>query len=426
MSEAVTLHEGVVQTIHDAFRFELDLNDRQRTWCARSAGVARHAWNWGLRDRIDRFETNEGKAKFISGFSQINSWVKIKPDWAYEVSSWASVSALQDLDATFTNFWRARKAGKRVGFPRFKAPGKGRDSFKLRRRIKLIGDSAVKLPGMCGPVRIKGSTRRMSAIGYSRILSATVSRQGDRWFVSFAVERQHEVPPIPTGLPVGIDVALRGFVLSTGLHDGIVQGEEVLSPRALKASLRKLRRAQKSVSRSQRNSVGRKKKLARVAKIHRNIANHRADWLHKLSDRLTREHPTIGHETLNIAGLSRRGTRQGRSWADLGASEFFRQLAYKGERRGVLVVKAPRFYPSSKTCSGCQAVKVDLPLSCRTYVCDNCGMVLDRDLNAALNIRSVAVTPTETLNAGGGIVRPQLAAAVPAKPEPSSVPKVAA
>jgi putative transposase len=399
----------VPETIHDAFRFELDLNDRQRTWCARSAGVARHAWNWGLGDRIGRFETNEGKAKFISGFNQINEWVKVKPAWAYEVSAWASVSALQDLDAAFRNFQRGRKAGKRVGFPRYKAYGRCRDSFRVRQGIK-VSEGTIQLPTI-GRLRIKGSIRRMSAIGYEKILCATVSREADRWFVSILVERQHEVPAPPAGVPVGIDVALRGFVFSGG--------EEVMTPRPLKTSLRKLRRAQKAVSRSQRNSASRKKKVARVARIHRRVANRRADWLHELSDRLTKQHPVIGHETLAVGNLSRRGTRQGRSWSDLGASEFFRQLAYKGERRGVAVVAAPRFYPSSKTCSGCQAVKVDLPLSSRVYSCENCGLVLDRDLNAALNIRSVAVTPTETLNASGGIIRPRLAAAVPAKLEPS-------
>ncbi|HEY5519231.1 MAG TPA: RNA-guided endonuclease TnpB family protein [Candidatus Limnocylindrales bacterium] len=417
---ATTIHDAFGQPrqrMHDAFRFELDLNDRQRTWCVRSAGVARYVWNWGLRDRIDRFEHNEGKAKFISAYSQQSEWVKVKPEWAYEVSCWASVSALGDLDAAFRNFWQSRKAGRRVGFPRFKAHGKSRDAFKLRQGVRVLDERHIRLPGI-GSLKIKGSTRRMSAIGYDKIMCATVSRQAERWFVSFSIERQHEVSTPPVGEPVGIDVALRGFVLSTG--------EEVLSPRPLKNSLRKLRRAQQAVARSQRNSASRKRKLIRVARIHRRVANQRSDWLHKFSDRLTREHPVIGHETLNIAGLKRKGTRQGRSWADLGAAEFFRQLAYKGERRGVCIVAAPRFYPSSKTCSGCQAVKVDLPLSVKTYVCDACGLVLDRDFNAALNLRSVAVTPTETLNAGGGIVRLGLARAVPAKPEPSTVLLVAA
>jgi putative transposase len=124
---------------------------------------------------------------------------------------------------------------------------------------------------------------------------------------------------------------------------------------------------------------------------------------------------------LNIAGLSRKGTRQGRSWADLGAGEFFRQLAYKGQRRGVAIVKAPRFYRSSKTCSGCQAVKVDLPLSVRIYSCDSCGLSLDRDLNAALNIKNVAVTPTETQNASGEDIRLGFIPAASMKLEPSTV-----
>lgn len=137
---------------------------------------------------------------------------------------------------------------------------------------------------------------------------------------------------------MGIDVGLKqSLVLSTG---EVIQG-----PRALEVSLLKLRRAQKAASRSQRNSGRRKVKVARVARIHLRVANVRGNWLHKVSNRLTKEHAIIGHEGLNIRGLASKKRRQGRAWADLGAPELFRQLAYKAAWRGVTVVVADRFYP---------------------------------------------------------------------------------
>lgn len=217
----------------------------------------------------------------------------------------------------------------------------------------------------------------------------------------------------PAGEPVGIDIGLRhSLTLSTG--------EVIESPRELRRSLAKLRRAQRAVSRSQRDSKNRRKKLVRVARIHARVANTRAHWLHGVSDRLTREHPVVGHENLNVAGLSRKGTRQGRAWADLGAGELFRQLAYKGAWRGVAVVVADRWHPSSQLCSRCGTRNEKLSLTERTFRCAACGLVLDRDHNAAINLRPVAVKPTETLNARGGIVSPGSAWQIPMKREPST------
>lgn len=185
--------------------------------------------------------------------------------------------ALSSLDKAYKAWWKALKSGRRAGPPRFKARGKCRESFTTHGIIK-VDATGITLPRL-GRLRIKGSTRRVAG----RILTATVSRTADRWFLSLTAERDIATPTAPVGGPVGIDVGLtQSLVLSTG---EVIQG-----PRALKVSLAKLRRAQKAVARSQRSSNRRKAKVAAVAGIHARVANIRNDWLHNVSDRLTREH----------------------------------------------------------------------------------------------------------------------------------------
>jgi len=389
-----------------AYRFALDLNDRQATACAQHAGLARKAWNWALADRNERFEKREGKAKFISCYDQQKAWVAQKPAWAYQLSAWAAVSAIEDVDRAFRSFWRARKEGRRVGFPRFKARGKCRESFRLRGSIR-VERHRVKLP-ILGWLRIRGSASRFRA---DKLLYATVSREAGRWFVSITVEQEREERVAPPGDPVGLDLGIAHFLT---LSDGTV----IDAPRPLRTALRKLRRQQKAVARSQRNSASRKKKSARVARTHARVKAIRQDFLHRTSHVIATSHAAIGVESLNVRAMIR-NRRLSRAISDMGWGEFLRQLAYKTSWSGSTLVEAGRFYPSSKMCSRCGARKVDLALSERVYRC-SCGLVLDRDLNAARNLRPVAVTPTDTLNASGGNVSPGSAWQIPLKLEPST------
>lgn len=229
--------------------------------------------------------------------------------------------------------------------------------------------------------------------------------------MSVTVEQEHAVPVVPVGPPVGLDLGITHFAtLSTG--------EQIAAPKPLARALRKLARQQRAVSRSQRNSAARRKKVARLARIHAKVRAVRSDFLHKLSYRLATEHAAVGVESLNVSGMLK-NRRLSRAISDLGWSEFIRQLQYKTRWYGSTLVEAGRFFPSTKTCSSCGAV-VDMPLAQRTYACAACGLVLDRDLNAARNLVPVAVTPTETQNAGGGNVSPGYAWQIPRKPEPST------
>jgi putative transposase len=168
---------------HQAYRLELDPNNRVKSLLAQHAGTARFAWNWSLARRIERFKTQEGKEKFTNYVAEHKDLVVLKAtelSWMYSVSKCAPVEALRNLDKAFKKFWSKHKEGQ--GFPRFKKRGASRDSFYLYGIVK-VQDRYVQLPRI-GVVRLKEKTRGRVK---GRILSATVSRTADRWFVSINV-----------------------------------------------------------------------------------------------------------------------------------------------------------------------------------------------------------------------------------------------
>ena len=248
-------------------------------------------------------------------------------------------------------------------------------------------------------MRTHESTRKLARkveAGTARIRSATLSWQRGRWHVAFSVELPDPAPPARTGgRVVGVDLGITSLaVLSTG--------QVVPNPRHLDRALRALRRTQRQAARRRgpdrrTRTVGSsrwRKTKARVAALHTRVGSARRDGLHKLSARLVREHDTIVIEDLNVAGMVR-NHRLARAIAGLGMAELRRQLDYKATDAGVRLMVADRWYPSSKTCSACGAVRAKLTLAQRQFVCENCGTRLDRDLNAARNLAALAAQASE-------------------------------
>ncbi|WP_239405054.1 transposase, partial [Frankia sp. Cj3] len=195
-------------------------------------------------------------------------------------------------------------------------------------------------------------------------------------------------------------------------------GETVANPKHLAGSLRRLRTASRAYARSKPGSVGRRKRAARLARIHARVAHQRRDGLHTLTTRLAKSHDTIVVEDLHVAGMVR-NRRLARAVSDTGMAEVRRQLAYKTGWYGSRLIVADRWYPSSKTCSGCGWRNPSLTLSDRTFTCQSCGLVIDRDMNAAVNLRNlVAGSASETVNACGADHKTVLARRVAVKWEP--------
>ncbi|MFX1482662.1 MAG: RNA-guided endonuclease InsQ/TnpB family protein [Promethearchaeota archaeon] len=400
--------------VNKAYRYELDPNNQQKSSLYQHAGVARFAYNWGLEQRIQLFKTYHGTERFTNAMRQhklLNSLKSSQFPWMYEVSKCAPQEALRDLHRAFQNFYRGRKKRKRIGFPRFKKKGV-RDSFRLTGTIRFA-DRKIQLPRI-GKVRLK---ERRDVYCTGRILSATVRRRADRWFVSVTVVEEIPAPETINDQAVGVDLGIKNLAT---LSDGTVFD----NPRALGRRLRKLKQLHRSLSRKKKGSKNREKARMQLARVYLRVFNIRQDNLHKLTTYLAKSHSRIVIEDLCVSGMMK-NRRLARAIADVGFYEFRRQLLYKCQWYGSQLVVAPRTYPSSKMCSRCGHRKRDLSLSEREYVCDQCGLKIDRDLNAALNL--VAASWSETENACGADVSleanpPGVAKQTPMKQEPNLTP----
>jgi putative transposase len=381
-----------------AFRYELAPNAAQRVLSAKHAGCARFAWNWALGERIFRNARSEsrrsslsrdrcaiagrdrecqGEARFTNAIEQhreLNARKGTEWPWMYEVSKCAPQEALRDLDRAFRNFVRARRAGRAFGFPRFKRKGID-DAFRLTGSIR-VRSRTVQLPRL-GAIRTKEGTQKFQG----RILSATVRREAERWYVSLTVEAERPDPEPIVGPVAGVDLGLHSFAT---ISDG-VGGEVVAAPKPLGCCLRRLRRRSRAHSCKTRGSSNRRQSAVRLARLHRRIRNMRVDFLHKLSTRLAKTKSVVVLEQLNVRGLVRNG-HLARHISDAGWGDFRRMLEYKSRWYGSKVVLAPRFLASSKTCSECGHVLESLALSHRKWICPACGVEHDRDSNAARNL----------------------------------------
>lgn len=402
--------------VHQAFRYELDLStERQWSLLARSAGTARYAFNWGLA--LCKRLLDSGKP--VPHAAELHRlWNAEKPQrsWVYGVSKCCGQEALRDLDRAFGNFWRGRKEGRRVGFPRFRRKHGRRDAFRLTGSIK-VHPRSMSLPRI-GCVRVKEPTAKFRG----RILSATVGRDADRWFVSLTVEVERDDPQPVDGPVAGIDLGLNSFAV-------LSDGTRLESPRPLAKALPRLRHRQRLHSRKQRGSRNRRKSAAGLARQHRRIRCQRTDFLHKATTELAKTKSVIVVEDLSVRGMIR-NRHLSRSIADAGWSEFRRMLEYKTIWYGSQLIIAPRFYPSTKTCSACGHVKSEIALGERVFRCEACGAEIDRDLNAARNLASrVAGSSPETKNACGaegsdqenGLVKPAATKQEPLSRKPAAM-----
>lgn len=396
-----------------AYRFALDLTPTQERMVLAHAGAARVAHNWALA-RV-KAAMNQRTAERSYGvpddqLTESLSWslpalrkawntakLEVAPWWP-EVSKEAFNTGLDALARGLKN-WASSRSGKRagrpVGFPRFKSRRRTTPSVRFTTGAIRVepGRMHVVLPRL-GRLKLHESARKLARrieAGTARIMSATVRRDGGRWHVSYTVEveRAERSPGRPDST-VGVDVGIKHLaVLSTG--------ELVSNPRHLAAAQHRMRALGRALSRktgpvrrTRRQPSNRWQRTAdRLGRAHARVSNLRRDGLHKLTARLAREHGTVVVEDLNVTGMLA-NRKLARHIADAGFAEIRRQLAYKTQWNGGRLLVADRWYPSSKTCSGCGTVKTKLALSEREYECEACGLVLDRDVNAARNLAALA------------------------------------
>jgi len=348
-----------------------------------------------MRNAHKRKELDEnGERVALPNISMLNEMLnaakKEKYPWMYDVSKCASQQAVKNLGKAFERWWR-----KLAKHPKHHSKRK-HNSFYLENTHAKVDNEAgtVKIAKLPSPVRLKEKLRFKG-----RVLSATVSLQAGRWFISFAVEVEPTIlprsssyagfaAPAEENQTAGSASACSG---ATGLDLGITtlatlsNGEKFEGPRALKRYLKKLKRLSRAFSRKKKKSKGKERARLEIAELHFRIACIRKDALHKLTTEIANRFHTVYMEDLNVKGMSKNG-KLARHILDMGFFELKRQLGYKLQERGGRLLLVDRWYPSSKKCSACGHTLDELPLSVREWTCPVCGAVHDRDVNAAVNL----------------------------------------
>jgi len=382
-----------MSVIQRAYKTELDLNNEQITACRMHAGAARWAYSWGLARKQEAYRQTGRMPSAIDLHRELNALKKTDLPWMCEVSKCAPQEALRNLDTAFAHFFRRaalKQQGKlhgKVGYPTFKNSKRGLGSLRLTGSIVVFPD-AIQLPRL-GRLQLKERGYLQTS---AKVLSATVIERAGRWYVSVLVEQEHHVPT-NTGPVVGVDLGVKSLAT---LSDGTVEP----NPRHLRSSLGKLKRLQHAVSHKQKGSGNRKKAVGSLATLHCRVANQRANTLHRFTSRLAKTKAVVVIEDLNVAGMLK-NHHLAQAIGDVGLAEFRRQLTYKAAWYGCHLVVVSRWEPTSNACYECGWVNEQLTLADRTFYCQACGLALDRDLNAAINLAKLAGSSSESRNACG-------------------------
>jgi len=380
-----------------AYQYRVYPTDEQKHLLARTFGCARFVYNWALRLRTDAYY-KENKRIGYHETSALLTQLKQQEEYAWltEVSSVPTQQALRHLDKAFRNFFEGR-----AKYPIFKKRRNQQSAEYTTSAFKWDGTS-LTLAKMTEPLDIRWSRPLPDGAKPSTV---TVTKdRANRYFVSILVEEDiKQLDPVEQS--VGADLGLKEFVI-------LSTGEVVGNPKFFHKDEKQLAKAQRRHAKKRKGSENRAKARVKVAKIHARIADRRRDFLHQLSTRLIRENQTICIESLAVKNMGK-NHRLAKAISDVGWSEFVSQLEYKAAWYGRTLVKIDKWYPSSKRCFDCGHVLDSLSLDIRVWTCPECGVVHDRDLNAACNIHAVGLTVFE---ACGEAIRPGRALSRSGKP----------
>ncbi len=353
------------------YNYRLNPTPKQRELLKQTGGATRWLWNYFLQQNISEYATSKeytGKGRFVFRFEMQKQLpeLKKKHPWLKQVYS-------QTLQAVVLQLHEALKFKRHGrGFPKFKKKSDQRDSFRYVQHTKVEGKYLV-LPKL-GEIRIR---LHRTLPKYS---SVSLLQQNGNWYASFVVERQETAKPHPSQITeaIGIDVNSDLFVCSNEYF--------VKSPKYLKQKKDRVKLLQQRLAKKQKGSNERKKATKRLARLHQKIRNRRHDFLHQISHRIAKYGGLVCIETLKIEQM-RKKKPVAKAIGDAGWGRLFQLLEYKSQLRGGYFHRINQWLASSKRCNKCPHKKEKLDLSQRIFMCDECGVSVHRDLNAALNIR---------------------------------------
>ena len=385
-----------------AYKYRFSPGDEQKRILAQTFGCCRYVYNWALRQRTDAYYQH-GERLYYEGTAQRLVLLKKQEEtmWLNEVSSVPLQQALRHLDKAFRNFFEGR-----AEYPTFKK--------KRHQQSATYASNAFTWDGQgCKDLTLAKMDAPLPTIWHRPLpdgckpSSVTITKDdAERYFVAILVEE--DIKPLEvTPKMVGLDLGLKSMVITS---DGHTYG----NPKFFAKDEKKLAKAQRRHAKKKKGSKNRAKARLKVARIHKKIADRRRDYQHKLSTRIIRENQVVCIESLQVKNMVKNHCLA-KAISDVGWSEFVRQLEYKAAWYGRTVVKIDKWYPSSKRCFDCGHILDSLTLDVRSWVCPACGVVHDRDINAAKNILAAGLA----VAAYGEAVRPGRAKAQPGKPQRS-------
>jgi putative transposase len=367
-----------------AHKIRLNPTTEQEVYFRKAAGTKRFVynqaldlWKWGKAVGAEGFGIMEIKRQF-------NLFKAEQYPWMYEVAKDVFEGALADLGVALKNYFdskegkrKAPKGSPKVGFPKFKSKKNKKQSFRLNNDKFWVVGHTIYIPKL-GEVNLAEPLRFVG-----KIMGAVVSKVADWWYVSIQVELEQPEPRQFEKQSTGVDVGIKALAT-------LSDGSELENQKPLRSQINQLRKLARSVSRRVKDSNRWWRAKRRLARFHATVANRRADAQHKASHKIASTYAFVGVENLNIKGMVK-NRRLSLAISDVGLGEFIRQIEYKSAAFGGQVVKVGRFYASSKTCSDCGYINQSLTLSNRTWVCQGCGTIHQRDWNAAKNIEQEAL-----------------------------------
>lgn len=363
------------------YKYKLKPMLKQQEMLLQHFGCARFIYNWGLDLKIKTYQKDKSSLSYVDLAKQLTSLKKQNEyKWLNDVTNESLQQSLRCLDVAYKNFFRTKK-----GFPKFKSKHNGKDCCKFINNVHFDFENwRVKIPKV-GWVKI----RRNKEIDSSQCKLGTLTVSKDRcgtYWATIVVDDGKPSPPktkVEKVTSIGVDLGIKDFAI-------LSNGTKFANPKYYEKCQCKLRQLQQRLSKKVKGSKNRNRAKLRLATCSRRIANCRTDYLQKLSTYLVQTYDTICIEDLNVEGMLK-NHHLAKSISSVSWNEFRRMLTYKCEWYGKNLLVIGRFEPSSKTCNCCGYVYKDLKLSERKWECPQCGNTLDRDVNAAKNIRDIAL-----------------------------------
>jgi putative transposase len=373
-----------------AYKYRIYPTKTQITLIEKHFGSTRFLYNYFLDYRQKEYAKGNKKVGYIITQAELTKLKKLEEyKWLNECGSQSLQMALRDLDSAFTRFFKSLG-----GYPKFKSKKHTHQSFTAPQNIK-VANNRVYLPKFTKD-GLKVKLHR-DIPENATLKQATISRQNNQYFISILIDDNISIPkPTKAKNAVGLDMGITHHIITS---DGV----KYPNNRHYNKSQKKLLKLQRRLSKKQKGSNNRQKAKLRVQKLHTKITNQRKDNLHKISNEITNQYDIICLESLNVKGMVK-NHKLAKSIADVAWSEFMRQLEYKANWRGKTIIKIDKWFPSSQICSYCGASTGKKPLNIREFDCPHCKKKnIDRDINAALNIKNYGLGQVDNRNTVGTI-----------------------